>query len=137
MANAVTTQVLADGPRNVVVRVDGFLDTSDYAATAIVDPALLSPMDPSFGTLATKLRVNKVTPSIESPLSVYLSWDATTPVRFLSLSNASEEFEACSFGGITNNAGAGRTGKITLATQGWSAGAILSFSLLLELEKQP
>lgn len=136
MANSLTTQLLVDGPSNVVVRVDGFIDTADIAATVVVDPALLSAIDPAVGRLATKLRVDKVTPSIESPLAVYLSWDATTPVRFLSLTNASEEFEAKEYGGIQNNAGAGVTGKITVATQGWSAGAILSFSLVLELAKQ-
>jgi hypothetical protein len=136
MANLVTTQLLVDGPNNVVIRVDGFLDTSDLAATVIIDPALLSVMDSYGNVLATKLRVDKVTPSIEAPLTLYLSWDATAPVRFLSLNNASEEFEACDFGGILNNAGAGVTGKITLTTQGWVATAINSFSLIVEMKKQ-
>jgi hypothetical protein len=135
MANLVTTQTLVDGYRNVVVRIDGFLDTSDLAATVIVDPALLSEIN-NGGELATKLRVDKITSSIEVPLGIYLSWDATTPVRFISLNNATEEFDAKALGGYTNNAGAGVTGKITLTTQGWSAAAIVSFSILLEMVKQ-
>lgn len=136
MANLVTTQVLIDGQRNAVVRIDGFIDTIDLVPTVIIDPALLSPVDDRTGQLATQVRVDRITSAIEAPLALYFSWAATTPVRFISLTNAAEEFDYKSFGGIQNNSGIGKTGQITLATQGWTAGAILSFSVTLELTKQ-
>lgn len=36
MANSVTTQLILDGPRNVVFKVSGLLDTSDVAATGTI-----------------------------------------------------------------------------------------------------
>jgi hypothetical protein len=136
MANLITTQLLMDGPSNVILRVDGFVDTADVSASILIDPATLSAYDTYTGVKATKLRVDRIVSAIESPLAVYLSWDATAAVRFVSLTNATEEFEYERFGGLTNNAGAGVTGKIRLDTQGWSTGAILSFSVLLEMSKQ-
>lgn len=39
MANSVTTQLLQDGPRNVIVKFEGVLDTSDLAATGTLGTA--------------------------------------------------------------------------------------------------
>lgn len=134
MANSVTIQLLEDGPRNVVVKFEGVLDTSDLASTVVIAPATLSPID-SFGNPPAQLRIDSVQYTVEDLLSVNLFWDATTPVRI-------EEFvgrgvqKPFYFGGLTNNAGAGKTGKITATTQGWVAGAVLSFTLIIKMVKQ-
>ena len=135
MANTITTQILVDGPKNVVVKIDGFVDTSDLASTVLLDPATLSVVD-SNGTKATKLRIDKIVYDIEDQLSCNLSWDATTPVLIWHLLGRNKlEFDK-KYGGLQNNGGAGVTGKITMVTQGWSASAILSFSILMECTKQ-
>ena len=109
MANSVTIQLLEDGPRNVVVKFEGVLDTSDLASTVVIAPATLSPID-SFGNPPAQLRIDSVQYTVEDLLSVNLFWDATTPVRI-------EEFvgrgvqKPFYFGGLTNNAGAGKIGR--------------------------
>ena len=135
MANSVNTQIIQDGPRNVVVKVEGILDTSDLASTVIVDPATLTGMD-NTGTLkALGLIVDRIQFSVEDLLECRLAWDATTPQRMVELAGrGTEKYER--FGGLTNNSGAGRTGKILLSTQGWVASAVLSFTLILTLKKQ-
>lgn len=135
MANSVNTQIIQDGPRNVVVKVEGILDTSDLASTVIVDPSTLAGMDNTGLIKALGLIVDRIQFSVEDTLECRLAWDATTPVRMVELQGrGTEKYER--FGGLTNNSGAGRTGKILLSTQGWAAAATISFTLILTLKKQ-
>ena len=134
MANVTSIQTLVDGPRNVVIKYDGILDTSDVSSTTLIDPASLSAIDVN-NTLPTKVRIDRVFFDVEDGLAVYLYWDATTPVRIAELAGRGK-MNACKYGGLTNNAGAGKTGKVLVATQGWSSGTTLSFTLILECVKQ-
>lgn len=134
MANVTSIQTLVDGPRNVVIKYDGILDTSDVSSTTLIDPALLSAIDVN-NTLPTKVRIDRVFFDVEDGLAVYLYWDATTPVRIAELAGRGK-MNSTKYGGLTNNAGAGKTGKVLVATQGWSSGATLSFTLILECVKQ-
>lgn len=135
MANSVNTQIIQDGPRNVVVKIEGILDTSDLASTVAVDPATLAGMDNTGTIKALGLIVDRIQFSVEDLLEVRLAWDATTPVRIVELTGrGTEKYER--FGGLNNNSGAGRTGKILISTQGWVAAAVLSFTLILTLKKQ-
>lgn len=135
MANFTNIQILVDGPRNVVVKLDGILDTADITSTVVVDPALLSALDNN-GTLPTRLVLDKVSYNVETGLAVNLYWDATTPLLISSLVTSGDDLEFKEFGGLYNNAGAGVTGKITYTTQGWSSGTILSFNVILEMRKR-
>jgi hypothetical protein len=134
MANVTSIQTLVDGPRKVVVKYDGILDTSDVSLTTLLDPALLSPIDIN-NQLATKLRIDKIFFDVEDGLALYLYWDATTDVRIVELAGRGR-MDSIKYGGLTNNAGAGNTGKILVATQGWSAGTTLSFTIIVECVKQ-
>ena len=135
MANEVTVQIIQDGPRNVVLKGSGVLDTSDLLQGVLVDPALLAGID-NTGTLkAAKLRLLRVIFNVESGLAVNMWWDATTPVRIEDLTGQGHK-EFAAFGGLPNNAGAGVTGKILYATQGFAVGSILSYTFTLELVKQ-
>lgn len=135
MANSYTIQVLVDGPRNTVVKVEGILDTSDLSLITVVDPALLAGIDNTGGVKAKHFRIKEIIHNIEDLLDVRLFWDATTPARIEALTGRGKaNYEK--FGGLQDNSGAGSTGKILLSTQGWTIGANLSFSLILELVKQ-
>lgn len=134
MANAITVQKIQDGVSKVVVKIDGVLDTSEMAATTLLDPALLSAVDNN-GTLATRLCIDKIIYDVEDALSINLSWDATTPVLIWHLVGRGK-IEVEKMGSLQNNAGAGVNGKITAVSQGWAAGSILSFSIILECTKQ-
>lgn len=125
MANTVTSQTILDGPRNLVVLLTGVLDTSNEARTIKVDVSALDPAP-------LKVRVDTIRHLISPGLIVVLDWDATTDVRFAALSGY-DELEACKFGGIPNDAGAGVTGDIYLMTLGHSGTA--SYTIVLEMTK--
>ena len=134
MANSVTTQILIDGPRNLVIKLTGILDTSDVTATSVVTLANLSAIDIA-GSTPTRLIVDKITYDVDSNLAVYLAWDATTDVNFATLTSTGK-IDACSFGGLTNTEASGATGAIMYSTQGWSGGAVQSFTVILECRKR-
>lgn len=134
MANSTSIQLLIDGPRNVVIKFEGVLDSSDLASTVIIDPSTLSAIG-AFGELPTKVRIDSIEYSVEDALSLNLFWDATTPVRIEEVVGRGT-YTYYKFGGLSNNAGAGITGKITATTQGWTTGAILSFSAVITMVKQ-
>lgn len=128
MANIVGIQVLEDGPRNAVVKVDILLDSSNLSSTTVIDPNItLSPSAP-------EVRIDKIRYDVEDALVVSLFWDASTPVRTWQMAGRGV-VKAREFGGLINNAGSGRTGKITMTTLGWTLGAVLSASFILELVK--
>jgi hypothetical protein len=135
MANELTIQTILDGPRNAIIKVSGTLDSSDLAQQVLLDPATLGGINNTGLVKAAKLRLQRLTHNIEDGLTVDLWWDATTPVRIEGIEGRGHQ-NYDRFGGLTNIAGAGVTGKILIATQGWATGSILSFSLLLELVKQ-
>lgn len=135
MANITSIQTLVDGPRNVVVKLTGTLDTSDITSTTLVDPATLSAVNIAGGA-PTRLIIDKISYNIEAGLGVALFWDATSPVLIATLVNSGDDLEFKEFGGVYNTEASGVTGKILYSTQGWSAGAILSFNVVLEMRKK-
>lgn len=134
MANSLTTEVLVDGPRNAVIKITGVLDTSNLAATVIADPSTMQGIDNTGFLKAASFQITGLDYSIQDGIAVVLYWDATTPVVAETLNG-----RGClppsrnRYGGIVNNAGAGKTGKILIATTGWTA--LVNFSLILELVK--
>jgi len=131
MANVFTSQILMDGNQKVVVHCVGTLDTSDLAATTVLDPATLQATNP----LTTQLRIDKITYDVEPTLAVQVLWDATADVVAYQCT-AYGKLDARKFGGLQNNAGAGKTGKIQLSTQGWAASGVIQFDVTLECTKQ-
>lgn len=136
MANIITFQTLLDGPRNTVIKAEGLLDTSDFGPVTMADPAVLVGMDNTGNLKAAKLRIRRMQYNIKDPLSILLSWDATTPVR-IEQPSARGTMNFDNFGGLVNNAGAGVTGKILIQSVGWAATTGgLPFSIILDLIKQ-
>lgn len=133
MANSVTTQIILDGARNVVVKFEGVLDTSDYALTKIIDITTLSALGGRPNQSATKLAIDKITYNVEDGLSVNLFWEGAsvdTRIEELTGRGCMKYFH---FGGLPNNA-ASPTGSIKASTQGWAG--TLSFSVIIEMHKQ-
>lgn len=127
MANTITYQTIIDGARNTVIKVSGVLDTSNLSSTVIVDPATLVPVP-------TQLRIDHIDYSISDQLELRLQWDATTPVDIMPLAGRGR-MSFWNIGGLQNNAGAGKTGKIKLSTDGYTSGVQI-FTLILEMVKQ-
>jgi len=129
MANATTEITLLDGDRNVVILANGVLDTSNVSpARTIVDVSTLLP-------LPTGIRLDKVTYSISSQLSVQLAWDATADVTALTMAGYGHFKFKCS-GGLFQPLplAAGSTGDLLLTTTGWASG-IQTYSILIEAVK--
>lgn len=132
MANVVTTQTLADGDKHTTVLLTGVLDTGNEANAIKVDVSALVAM--ANGNVPTRVDVKRIQYAVSGSLKVLLTWEATADVTFAALSG---QGEICAerFGGLTNNAGAGITGDIGLATAGYAAGTE-TYTVLLELQKR-
>lgn len=139
MANSVLVQLLEDGPRNVVAKVTGILDTADVTATDILDPATLTSMLPggsfSGNALASQLAIVGISWDVQGALAVRLWWDATADVLIRTCTGQGEECYRKTQP-LQNNAGAGKTGKIQLTTEGYTATSANEFTVILHCRKQ-
>jgi hypothetical protein len=132
MANSVTFQTLEEGPRNIIVKAAGVLDTSDYALNTFISMA--SSNEGGKGFVPTQVRIDHIDYSISDQIEVQLWWDATSDVIILPLAGRGR-MSFWNFGGLVNNAGAGKTGDVLIKTTGWTSG-IQVFSVILECVKQ-
>lgn len=118
MADAVTSQVLADGPRNHVVHLTNVSDGTGESAVVKVDVSALSEVRP--GVPCGSLKLKRIAWKTEG-MQVRLLWDATADVVFQVLpmdSQGDETFDPP----LPDNAGAGRTGDVKLTTVNHSSG---------------
>lgn len=126
---AFTVQIIDDGPRNLVVHVQG---TSPTAAGMLVDVSTLS-TEPTTKALCRRVGLREVhydvgADDLELNSSlVTLSWDATTDVVFLQMSSGSGQTRCWeAVGGIPNPMTApGSTGDVVLD----STGALFNITL--------
>jgi hypothetical protein len=125
MANVLTLQTLVDGPRNLVVKVTGVLDTSDLALTTIVNPLATFQAPP-------QVRLMHLDYSITDQLELQLQWQGTPNSPLMPIAGRGR-MSFVDFGGITDNA-ATPTGAIQLLSTGWASGTQI-FSLILEMVK--
>lgn len=128
MANAVATQIIEDGARNAIVKLDGVLDTSNEAVVTKIALA-------SFSPLPTGFRIDAIRYSISAQLVVRLEWHATANVVAYSLAAGQEDLWFKDVGGLQNNGGAGKNGAIDLVTTGWTSGT-QTYTITLWLVKQ-
>lgn len=143
MANALTTQIMQDGPRNTVVKFTGVLDTIPLANTVVLNPATYS-LGP-YGKPAT-WRIDFVEFAISDGIELTFSWDATTPQVIFPLSGrGNKHFK--NFGGISGylaSALPGWTGSLDLSVGfnpgatavGTPAGSLFTYMVVLDLVKQ-
>jgi len=119
MADAVATQVLVDGPRRAVLKFTNVSDGTGETDVVKVDVSTLSSYQ---GNPCTSVSVNKLD-AVTAGMGLNMLWDATTDVLILTLgSDDFVTFDFSRFGGLTNNAGAGKTGDILFTTLGASSG---------------
>ena len=124
MADAVSSQTIIDGARNVVMKFTNLSDGTGESGVTKVDVSALS------GAPST-VRIDRVHYSVNG-MVVTMLWDATTDVRILELSGDGWlDFRA--FGGLPNNAGDGVNGDILFTTTGHTSGD--SYSIVLEMVK--
>ena len=119
MADAVTTQKLVDSAQRAVFKFTNISDSTGETAVVKIDVSALNPFqgEPCTGVSIQKIDV------ITVGMGLDMLWDATTDA--LALSFGSDDFvtlDFSRFGGITNNAGAGKTGDLVFTTVGAASG---------------
>lgn len=122
MADAVSSQTLINSERNLVMKFTNTSDGTGESAVTKVDVSALG---------ASEVKISKIHYSVAG-MVVRLLWDATADVTIVDL-QGDGCLDASRFGGLINNAGAGKTGDIQLTTVGHSSGD--SYSLILEMQK--
>jgi hypothetical protein len=115
MAAAATQQIIANGPRNLVLKYTIAGTTGDLTASKLVD---ISALDSGLGV--NGLTLMSVQWSLTG-FSANLLWDATTDVPIIECSAGADSQDYSKFGGIKNNAGSGATGDVMITTTGYTA----------------
>ena len=131
MADAVTSQTLLEGERNVVMKFTNVSDGTGESAVKKVDVSSLA--SNSRGIACSDVRLSKITYSCVG-MSVQVFFDATSNVLALELGDGTDgTLDFSDFGGIVNNAGSGKTGDIDFTTTGHSSGD--TYMVILEMIK--
>jgi len=131
MADAVTSQTLLDGERVAIMKFTNISDGTGETAVTKVNVSTLAKS--GSGQACTGVIVSKIT-SVCHGMEVRMYWDASTDVPFfMSTINTNYMNDFSGFGGITNNAGAGKNGNIVFSTSDQSAGD--TYTVVLEMVK--
>jgi hypothetical protein len=131
MADAVTSQTILDGERLFIGKFTNFSDGTGETGVIKIDVSTLSPN--AFGLACNGVKLNKIYGTTHG-LEVQILWDATTDVFAWQIpQNSNYLMDFSSFGGIPNNAGAGKTGDVLFTTR--DAGAGDMYSIVLECIK--
>jgi len=132
MADAVATQTLFDGAKRVVQKFTNISDGSGESAVKKVDvSALETSVD---GDTCTGVVIERIWWQCIG-MKVKILFDATTDAFCIELGeNQSGDHDYTSFGGLTNNAGSGKTGDINFTTVGHSSAD--TYTIILYLRKK-
>jgi len=116
MAIAATQQVIANGPRNLVLKYTFAGTTGDAAAVKLVD---VSALDSTIGVNGLTLMAAQWG---LTGFSCQLLWNATTNIPIIEMPTESADSQDYSkFGGIKNNASTGADGDVYFTTTGYTA----------------
>lgn len=120
MADAVTSQTILDGERLFIGKFTNISDGAGETAVLKIDVSTLN--RDAFGHACNGIKINKIWAQTLG-MGVDILWDATADVLCESIP-ADVLYKMCydSFGGIPNNAGAGKTGDVLFSTVGAAAG---------------
>ena len=131
MVDAVTTQTLLDGDRLVIQK---FTNISDGTGEAAVNKVIVANLAPNqFGLACTGVKINRIWANTHG-MEVRILWDATTDAFcWMIPQNTTYDMSFDSFGGLQNNAGAGKTGNVAFTTADMSAGDM--YTIVLECIK--
>ena len=132
MFDTVNSQTLQDGERLVIQKFTNISDGTGESNVVKVDVSALAPN--AQGVACTGVKINKIWSSCHG-MEVQILWQASTSLLAWMLPQ-NTTYHMCfgeHFGGITNNAGAGKTGNITFTTSDASAGDM--YSIVLECIK--
>ena len=136
MADAVTSQTLADGDKIAVVKFTNLSDGSGESSVKKVDVSALAAN--SAGAACAHATINQIWYDIGG-MRVALEWNATTNVVAAVLGgsaaagNVQGHMDFRSFGGVKNTLASGYDGDIDLTTSGHTN--LDHYTIILELAK--
>jgi hypothetical protein len=132
MADAVTSQTLQDGDKVAVMKFTNVSDGTGESAVTKVDVSALQ--TDSQGRTCTGVTIQKIWWQCIG-MKVQILWDATTDQFCIELGeNQSGDHDYTTFGGLTNNAGAGKNGDVKFTTVGATTGD--TYTVILYLKKE-
>ena len=128
MADAVTTQTIFEGDKTLVMKFTNISDGTGESGVIKVDVATLAAYQ---GQPCVAVQIDKVY-AMTHGMEVRLYWAATSPQLIMTIpQNVMNTHNYDEFGGIDNNAGAGKTGNITFTTSDASAGDMYTIILVM------
>jgi hypothetical protein len=131
MADNVTSQTILDGERLFIAKYTNISDGTGETAVNKVIVANLAPN--SFNLACNGVKINKIWMTVHG-MEVRILWDASTDLlAWQATSNGPYLMDFSFFGGIPNNAGAGKTGNIAFTTHSPTAGG--TYTIVLECLK--
>ena len=131
MADAVTSQTILDGERLFIGKFTNISDGVGETAVLKIDVSTLS--SNGWGKVCNGVKINKVWAQTQG-MGVDIIWDATTDLICETIpADVAYLLDYSSFGGLSNNAGAGVTGDVLFTTAGASAGD--RYTIILECIK--
>lgn len=125
MADAVATQTILDGPKNVVMKFTNVSDATGESAVTKVNPATVSPT-------CTRFRIDRIDWACAG-MGVDVLWDATTDVLAYHLPQGTSDSHDFlkRIGGLSDPKASGYTGIIKFTTLGAEAGDRYAITLYL------
>ena len=133
MADAVASQIIVDGPSFVAIKLTNISDgTGETAVTKVYVSAREA--DSRTGQSCTDVNIERIWWQCIG-MKVRILFDADTDVMAIELGeNQSGNHDYSIFGGLTNNAGTGKTGDVKFTTVGASSGD--TYTVILYLRKK-
>ena len=133
MADAVASQIIVDGPSFVAIKLTNISDGTGETAVTKVDVSALE-ADSRTGQSCTAVNKERIWWQCIG-MKVRILFDADTDVMAIELGeNQSGNHDYSIFGGLTNNAGTGKTGDVKFTTVGASSGD--TYTVILYLRKK-
>lgn len=133
MADAVASQIIVDGPSFVAIKLTNISDGTGETAVTKVDVSALE-ADLRTGQSCTDVNIERIWWQCIG-MKVRILFDADTDVMAIELGeNQSGNHDYSIFGGLTNNAGTGKTGDVKFTTVGASSGD--TYTVILYLRKK-
>lgn len=131
MADAVATQILFDGERMAIMKFTNISDGTGETKVTKVDVSTLTPSP--FNKACDGVTITKIH-AMTHGMEVDMYWDATTDVLIGVIpQNQMYSMDLTQFGGLWNNAGAGKTGDVLFSTRDTSTGD--TYTIILEMVK--
>ena len=132
MADTVASQIIIDGPKSADLKLTNVSDGTGESAVTKVDVSALQPS--ADGDACTDVVIEHIWWQCIG-MKVQILWDASTDLFCIELGeNQSGYHDYTLFGGLTNNAGSGKTGDIKFTTVGHTSGD--TYTVVFNLRKK-